>query len=82
MTAPATLGCPVPVLRVPRWEDAADFYLDHLGFEVLWQHRPGIDHTAPGGPTIELIDPCGNVLRFCGTARNDFASREEHPMPP
>ncbi|GAA4963703.1 glyoxalase superfamily protein [Kineococcus glutinatus] len=27
--------------------------------------RPGVDTEAPGGPTLEVIDPCGNVLRFC-----------------
>lgn len=27
--------------------------------------RPGIDREAPGGPTIEVIDPFGNVLRLC-----------------
>jgi catechol 2,3-dioxygenase-like lactoylglutathione lyase family enzyme len=27
--------------------------------------RPGIDHDAPGGPTIEVTDPFGNVLRLC-----------------
>jgi hypothetical protein len=26
--------------------------------------RPGIDADAPGGPTLEVIDPYGNVLRF------------------
>ncbi|GAA0713756.1 hypothetical protein Drose_26160 [Dactylosporangium roseum] len=26
--------------------------------------RPGIDAAAPGGPTLEVIDPYGNVLRF------------------
>jgi catechol 2,3-dioxygenase-like lactoylglutathione lyase family enzyme len=27
--------------------------------------RPAVDHDAPGGPTVEVIDPNGNVLRFC-----------------
>jgi catechol 2,3-dioxygenase-like lactoylglutathione lyase family enzyme len=26
--------------------------------------RPGIEADAPGGPTLEVIDPYGNVLRF------------------
>ena len=30
--------------------------------------RPGIDRDAPGGPTIELVDPFGNVLRLCEPA--------------
>ncbi|GAA1525154.1 glyoxalase superfamily protein [Kribbella lupini] len=29
--------------------------------------RPGIDVDAPGGPTLEVIDPYGNVLRFAET---------------
>lgn len=29
--------------------------------------NPGIDHDAPGGPTIEITDPFGNVLRLCET---------------
>ena len=27
--------------------------------------RPGVDRDAPGGPTIEVTDPFGNVLRLC-----------------
>ncbi|MEU3270026.1 glyoxalase superfamily protein [Saccharomonospora sp. NPDC006951] len=27
--------------------------------------RPGIDTGAPGGPTMEVIDPFANTLRFC-----------------
>lgn len=27
--------------------------------------RPGIDLDAPGGPTMEILDPFGNALRFC-----------------
>lgn len=30
--------------------------------------RPGLDQDAPGGPTIEVIDPSGNTLRFCEEA--------------
>jgi hypothetical protein len=26
--------------------------------------RPGIDMDAPGGPTMEVVDPAQNVLRF------------------
>ncbi|MEY9860233.1 catechol 2,3-dioxygenase-like lactoylglutathione lyase family enzyme [Catenulispora sp. GAS73] len=26
--------------------------------------RPGLDRDAPGGPTFQVIDPYGNVLRF------------------
>jgi catechol 2,3-dioxygenase-like lactoylglutathione lyase family enzyme len=31
--------------------------------------RPGIDADAPGGPTLEVTDPYGNLLRFAETAR-------------
>ncbi|HZZ52540.1 MAG TPA: glyoxalase superfamily protein [Pseudonocardia sp.] len=27
--------------------------------------RPGLDRDAPGGPTVTVIDPSGNTLRFC-----------------
>ena len=27
--------------------------------------RPGVERSAPGGPTMTITDPCGNVLRFC-----------------
>lgn len=33
---------------------------DHLG-----RQRPGIEKDAPGGPTMCIIDPFGNTLRFC-----------------
>jgi hypothetical protein len=26
--------------------------------------RPGIEQNAPGGPTLQVIDPYGNILRF------------------
>lgn len=26
--------------------------------------RPGVDQDAPGGPTLRVVDPYGNVLRF------------------
>ncbi|MGK5681141.1 glyoxalase superfamily protein [Actinoplanes sp. URMC 104] len=31
--------------------------------------RPGLDVDAPGGPTFEVIDPYGNVLRFAQPGR-------------
>ncbi|MGB3485530.1 MAG: glyoxalase superfamily protein [Mycobacterium sp.] len=30
--------------------------------------RPGIDHDSPGGPTMEVIDPFSNTIRFCQTS--------------
>lgn len=117
----AGLGAAVPVLRVQDHVPALEFYLDYLGFAVLWEHRfepglpvylrlrreetlldlsehhgdgtpgsvvwvpvrdvgalheelhsrerarlrPGVDTSAPGGPTLSVTDPFGNVLRFC-----------------
>ncbi|HEY6646068.1 MAG TPA: glyoxalase superfamily protein [Mycobacterium sp.] len=29
--------------------------------------RPGIERDGPGGPTIDVIDPFANTLRFCQT---------------
>lgn len=31
--------------------------------------RPGIDKRAPGGPTMAIVDPFGNTLRFCRPER-------------
>ncbi|WP_207894502.1 glyoxalase superfamily protein [Tamaricihabitans halophyticus] len=117
----AGIGVPVPVLRVQRFDDVREFYLDFLGFTVEWEHRfepsmplyirltrgdtrldlsehhgdgtpgsvvwinvrnvyrlhaeleqkryssqrPGVEPDAPGGPTLDVIDPSGNNLRFC-----------------
>lgn len=30
---------------------------------------PGIDADSPGGPTMEVIDPFSNTIRFCQTGR-------------
>ncbi|MFB9376042.1 glyoxalase superfamily protein [Kineococcus gynurae] len=35
------------------------------------RQRPGMDEDAPGGPTFAVLDPFGNVLRFCGTDGTD-----------
>jgi hypothetical protein len=29
--------------------------------------NPGIDADSPGGPTMEVIDPFSNTIRFCQT---------------
>lgn len=31
--------------------------------------RPGIERDAPGGPTVTVLDPSGNELRFCQPTR-------------
>ncbi len=38
---------------------------DELAQRPYAKLRPGIDKRAPGGPTMTLTDPFGNVLRFC-----------------
>ncbi len=49
------------------WIPVAD--ASSLHAELTGKHypslRPGLDQDAPGGPTIEVIDPSGNTLRFC-----------------
>ncbi|WP_377273076.1 glyoxalase superfamily protein [Peterkaempfera sp. SMS 1(5)a] len=37
--------------------------------------RPGIDMDAPGGPTLQVIDPYGNVLRFAQSPSAQQAGR-------
>jgi catechol 2,3-dioxygenase-like lactoylglutathione lyase family enzyme len=52
------------------WAAVGD--VDALNGELLAKPyprmRPGIDHHAPGGPTMEVIDPFANVIRFCQAA--------------
>ncbi|MFD6141557.1 glyoxalase superfamily protein [Promicromonospora sp. NPDC060271] len=59
-------GTPGTVVWVPvAGVDALHAELSHRPHARL---RPGIDREAPGGPTIELVDPFGNVLRLCEPA--------------
>ncbi|GAA3902408.1 glyoxalase [Amorphoplanes auranticolor] len=48
------------------WFPVADVYAlhDELLSRPGAAQRPGVDADAPGGPTMQLIDPYGNVLRF------------------
>ncbi|AFR09739.1 glyoxalase superfamily protein [Nocardiopsis alba] len=111
----------VPILRIHDEEAAREFYVDHLGCSIEWEHRfapgmplyarlrrdelvidlsghegdgtpgsvlwvevgdvhrlheelsrsphprtpPEIDLEAPGGPTMTIVDPFTNVIRFC-----------------
>jgi catechol 2,3-dioxygenase-like lactoylglutathione lyase family enzyme len=52
------------------WFPVADVY--GLREELLTRPgaamRPGVDADAPGGATLEVIDPYGNVLRFAQPA--------------
>lgn len=56
-------GTPGGVVWAPV-ASAATFLADISG-RAHPRLRPGIDHEAPGGPTIQVTDPFGNVLRFC-----------------
>lgn len=40
---------------------------DELSAKKYGRARASIDRDAPGGPTIEVVDPFGNVLRLCHT---------------
>jgi catechol 2,3-dioxygenase-like lactoylglutathione lyase family enzyme len=45
--------------------------IEELHRELIEQEhgysRPGIERDGPGGPTIDVIDPFANTLRFCQT---------------
>ena len=56
-------GTPGSVVWVPTRE-LKEFRQALLSSPVE-QLRPGIDHEAPGGPTMAVTDPFGNELRFC-----------------
>ncbi|MEU4384205.1 glyoxalase superfamily protein [Promicromonospora sp. NPDC023805] len=56
-------GTPGTVVWVP--VASADVLHAELSRRPHARLRPGIDRDAPGGPTIELVDPFGNVLRLC-----------------
>ncbi|MDR7385019.1 glyoxalase superfamily protein [Promicromonospora iranensis] len=56
-------GTPGTVVWVP--VASADALHAELSVRPHARLRPGIDRDAPGGPTIEVTDPFGNVLRFC-----------------
>lgn len=49
------------------WIPVADVTALHeeLAAKRYARVRPGIDRDAPGGPTLEVVDPFGNVLRLC-----------------
>ncbi|AYF26896.1 bleomycin resistance family protein [Micromonospora tulbaghiae] len=48
------------------WFPVADVYAlrDELRGHSEIPLRPDVDEESPGGPTLEVIDPYGNVLRF------------------
>lgn len=56
-------GTPGSVIWVPVGNVAA--FRRELDGKNYTRLRPGIDKKAPGGPTMDLIDPFSNTLRFC-----------------
>lgn len=52
------------------WVPVTDVYTLHaeLHARPAAPVRPTVDADSPGGPTMEVTDPDGNVLRFCQTA--------------
>jgi catechol 2,3-dioxygenase-like lactoylglutathione lyase family enzyme len=57
-------GTPGAVVWLPT-VDIVAFHRELRGRDHLVSMRPGIDRSAPGGPTVELLDPFQNALRFC-----------------
>jgi catechol 2,3-dioxygenase-like lactoylglutathione lyase family enzyme len=55
-------GSPNTVLWIPV-EDVAAYNAELLAKEHGYS-RPGIEEDGPGGPTMTVIDPSGNQLRF------------------
>lgn len=56
-------GTPGTVVWVPVRDAAA--FLAELRSRPHPRLRPDLDLDAPGGPTVQVTDPFGNVLRFC-----------------
>ncbi|WP_211323599.1 glyoxalase superfamily protein [Prauserella marina] len=56
-------GTPGSVIWVPV-DDLRGLHGELTG-KAYPRMRPGIDEQAPGGPTMEVIDPYANVIRFC-----------------
>jgi hypothetical protein len=56
-------GTPGTVLWIPV-DDVESLHRDLIGKQHP-RSRPGIEHDAPGGPTMTVIDPSSNRLRFC-----------------
>ncbi|WP_202803302.1 glyoxalase superfamily protein [Tsukamurella sp. 1534] len=56
-------GTPGTAVWIPV-KDAGAFHTEISG-RGHRRVRPGIDREAPGGPTVDVTDPFGNILRFC-----------------
>ncbi|QNG20663.1 bleomycin resistance family protein [Rhodococcus triatomae] len=59
-------GTPGTAVWIP--VGSADAFHADISARPYPRLRPGIDRDAPGGPTIEVTDPSGNILRFCEPA--------------
>lgn len=46
----------------------AELHRELRSRDAVGNLRPGIDRSAPGGPTMSITDPFQNVLRFCEPA--------------
>jgi hypothetical protein len=42
--------------------------------------NPGIETDSPGGPTIEVIDPFSNTIRFCQKGAQSGIPAAEGPL--
>ena len=53
------------------WVPVTDVHALHreLSAKDYPPQRPGVDDDAPGGPTLTVIDPFANVIRFCQAVR-------------
>jgi hypothetical protein len=58
-------GTPGSAIWVPISDVAA--YRDELRATGYDRMSPGIETDSPGGPTMEVIDPFSNTIRFCQT---------------
>jgi hypothetical protein len=49
------------------WVPVTDVHALHreLSTKNNPRQRPAVDEHAPGGPTLTVIDPFANVIRFC-----------------
>jgi catechol 2,3-dioxygenase-like lactoylglutathione lyase family enzyme len=58
-------GTPGSTVWVPL-DDVAALHQELHAKDYRWLN-PGIESDAPGGPTLTVIDPFGNEIRFCQT---------------
>lgn len=66
-------GTPGSVVWIPTRSLPA--YRNQLLQQPTGRQRPGIDESAPVGPTMTVLDPFGNELRFCEPSSHDQRDR-------